>query len=204
MLWPLILDYASSEEFGLTLSLGSCGAVLGSVIMSVWGGPKRRVFGILALIPLQAILMILGGLHGELSVTFAAMGIFGFLFAQPIIVSCNQAIWQSKVPEKLQGRVFALQQMLEKLLAILAYTITGPLIEVVFASLLQLPGPIGATVTQIVGVGPGRGIGLLLVGMGSILLLATALAYRDPWVRRVDLILPNAPKSDRVLADVRP
>ena len=203
MLWPLILDYATSEEFGLTLSIGSFGAVLGSVIMSVWGGPQRRVYGILALVPVQAILMILGGLHGQLSVTYAALGIFGFLFAQPIIVSCNQAIWQSKVPVKLQGRVFALQQMLEKSLAIVAYAVTGPLIETVFASLLILEGPLGQPVRQIVNVGPGRGIGLLLILMGSLILMATVAAYRDPRVRRVDTLLPDAPQAERSLTHVR-
>lgn len=203
MLWPLILDYASSEEFGLTLSLGSCGAVVGSVLMSVWGGPKRKVYGILGLVPLQAILMILGGVYGQLSVTFAGMGIFGFLLAQPIIVSCNQAIWQSKVPAKLQGRVFALQHMLEKSLSILAYAMTGPLLERILAPLLTLTGPLGEPVAQVVGVGPGRGIGFLLIGMGSLLLLATLVSYRDPLVRRVDTLVPDAPQPDLSLVTVR-
>ena len=147
--------------------------------------------------------MILGGVYGQLSVTFAGMGIFGFLLAQPIIVSCNQAIWQSKVPAKLQGRVFALQQMLEKSLSILAYALTGPLLERVLAPLMTLTGPLGEPVAQMVGVGPGRGIGFLLIGMGSLLLLATLISYRDPLVRRVDTLVPDAPQPELSLATAR-
>lgn len=192
MMWPLILNYASSAEFGVALSLGSCGAVLGSVLMSVWGGPRRRVFGVFGFISVQAILMILGGFYAKHSIIFVSIGIFGFLFSQPIIVSCNRAIWQSKVPVNLQGRVFALQLMLEQILAILGYLVTGPLIENLFDPLLSLPGGTGKAIAQVLGVGPGRGIGFLLILMGFVCLLATTAAFRDPLVRRIDLILPDA------------
>lgn len=187
--WPLVLEFGSSAELGLVLSTGSCGMLLGSLLMSGWGGPKRRIYGILNFVPLQGGVMLLGGL--QTSIPLAAMGLFGYLFAQPIIVSCNQAIWQSKVPLNLQGRVFALQQMIEKSLALLAYIAVGPLVDYLLEPIMATDGLLANSMGRVIGVGPGRGIALLVILMGIVNLLATVIAYREPRLRRLEKELPD-------------
>ncbi|NJL83960.1 MAG: MFS transporter, partial [Chloroflexaceae bacterium] len=139
--WPYILSFASSAELGLVLSVGGCGMLLGSLAISTWGGPKRRIYGMVALVPLQGILIIVGA--WQFSLMVAGGVIFAFLFAQPIIVSCNQSIWQSKVPLALQGRVFALQTMLERSFAILAYSLSGPIADYILEPLMLPDGGLG-------------------------------------------------------------
>ena len=187
--WPLILDFGSQEELGFVLSIGGSGLLLGSIVMTAWGGPKRRVYGLLYFIPLQGLIMLMAAL--QTSIPLAAMGLFVYLFAQPIIVSCNQAIWQSKVPQHFQGRVFALQQMIEKSLAIFAYIVVGPLVEG-FLEPLMASGPFAERVGPFIGgVGPGRGIALMVLLMGIGNLLATLTAYRCRRLRRLDVELPT-------------
>ena len=192
--WPLILDFGSREELGYVLSIGGSGLLLGSIVMTAWGGPKRRVYGLLYFIPLQAGIMLMAAL--QTSIPLAAMGLFVYLFAQPIIVSCNQAIWQSKVPQHYQGRVFALQQMIEKSLAIFAYIVVGPLVEN-FLEPLMAGGLFAETVGPYIGgIGQGRGIALMVLLMGIGNLLATVIAFRSRRLRRLDIELPTVKRPD--------
>ncbi|NJR54760.1 MAG: MFS transporter [Acaryochloris sp. CRU_2_0] len=187
--WPLILDFGSREELGLVLSIGGTGMLLGSIVITAWGGPKQRVYGLLYFIPLQGLIMLMAAL--KTSIPLAAMGLFVYLFAQPIIVSCNQAIWQSKVPHHFQGRVFALQQMIEKSLAIFAYIVVGPLVED-FLEPLMTSGPMAERLGSFIGgIGPGRGIALMVLLMGIGNLLATLIAYQSQRLRRLEIELPN-------------
>ena len=45
---PMLLEFASPTKVGGVLSTGGLGMLVGAVIMSTWGGPKRRVAGMLA------------------------------------------------------------------------------------------------------------------------------------------------------------
>jgi MFS family permease len=192
--WPLILDFGSREELGLVLSIGGTGMLLGSIVITAWGGPKHRVYGLLYFIPLQGLVMLMAA--SQTSIPLAAMGLFVYLFAQPIIVSCNQAIWQSKVPHHIQGRVFALQQMIEKSLAIFAYIVVGPVVED-FLEPLMTRGPVAERLGPLIGgIGPGRGIALMVLLMGIGNLLMTLIAYQSQRLRRLEIELPtlNPPK----------
>lgn len=44
---PRALTIVSPEKAGLILGIGGSGMVVGSIMMSVWGGPKRRVLSVL-------------------------------------------------------------------------------------------------------------------------------------------------------------
>ena len=196
LFWPFVLNFASSTELGMVLSIGGCGMLFGSLLMSTWKGPKRRVDAIIGFVALQGVLIVLGGWRSSL--ILAGIGIFGYLFAQPIIVSCNQTIWQSKIPIRLQGRVFALQVMLERSLAIVAYLVIGPLTDHLLEPLMAVDGLLAPSVGQFLGVGPGRGIGLLLCLLGLVNLFTAAVAATDPRLRHVEAEVPDAISSSVV------
>ncbi|RMF22318.1 MAG: MFS transporter [Cyanobacteria bacterium J083] len=197
--WPFILNFGSSEELGRVLSIGGCGMLVGSVMISVWGGPSRKIDAIVGCIMLQGLFVMLGGLRN--SVIWAAVAIFGYLFAQPIIVSCNQAIWQSKVPQALQGRVFALQQMLERSLAIIAYLTSGPLVDQVLTPLMAEDNFISRLAQKLIrGEEPPQAIALILILVGTINLGAAMIAYGQPSLRRVEEEVPDAAENKLGLA----
>jgi MFS transporter, DHA3 family, macrolide efflux protein len=194
LLWPMMLDTASGVGLGVVLSVAGCGMLFGSIAISAWGGPKRRMYGILLFVFIQGACLCLGGIRSTVMV--AAIVGFGYLFARPIIASCNQTIWQSKVPMHLQGRVFALQNVVEKSLLIVALVTAGPLVERVFDPLMASDGLLADTIGKLIGVGPGRGIGLLFVLIGMLNILVTVIAYRTPRLRRVEKELPDAIPSN--------
>ncbi|MEY2832573.1 MAG: hypothetical protein RLZZ574_1831, partial [Cyanobacteriota bacterium] len=189
VLWPLLYQPGSTTQLGFVLSVGGCGMLLGSVLMSVWSGPRNRVKAIICFVGLQGLIVLIGGL--KISPVILAVGIFGYLFSQPIIVSCNQAIWQSKVPSRLQGRVFALQQTLERSLAICAYLLAGPLVDNVLNPLMAEGGIVAQMIGKVINTGMGQGVTLLLVILGVINLVVVAIAYREPRLRYLEQELPD-------------
>ena len=195
VLWPLLYQPGSTQQLGFVLSVGGCGMLVGSVLMSVWSGPKNRVKAIICFVGLQGLIVLIGGL--KISPVILAFGIFGYLFSQPIIVSCNQAIWQTKVPSRLQGRVFALQQTLERSLAICAYLLAGPLVDNVLNPLMAEGGVIAQVIGKVINTGMGQGVTLLLVILGIVNLMVVAIAYREPRLRRLEKELPDRNKFSK-------
>jgi MFS family permease len=190
LFWPLVLSFATSKELGLILSISGCGMLLGSVAVSVWGGPKNRMKAILWLVGLQGLCLCLGGFKP--SVILAGIGGFGYLFARPFIVSSNHTIWQSKVPFELQGRIFSLQSIVERSLLILSHLTVGPLADRVLEPMMKPDGLLADSVGKIIGVGAGRGTGLLFMLIGILNLVAVLVAYRMPRLRRVEKEIPDA------------
>lgn len=199
LFWPFILNFSSSQGLGLVLSIGGFGWLLGSVTISAWGGPRRRISGIYLFVPLQGLLLCLGVFKA--SIALAGLTVFGFLFAYPIVISCNQTIWQTKVPPELQGRVFALQQMVEKSASILAYAVTGPLVDHIFEPMLLSDGLLAGTVGQLIGTGSGRGSAFLVILMGILNIIATFIAYQNRHIRRVELMVREPIFSEVVSAE---
>ena len=191
ILWPLLYEPNSTERLGGVLSIGGCGMLVGSLLMSVWGGSKHRVLIIISCVALQGFVTLGAGL--KISLVALALGIFLYLFSLPIIISSNQAIWQSKVPTRLQGRVFALQQSLERTLAICAYISAGPLVDNVLNPLMAEGSFLETTIGRFIGgsIGQGTGISLLLILLGVLNLIIVAVAFREPRLRRLEKELPD-------------
>jgi MFS family permease len=194
ILWPLLYKPNSTTELGSILSIGGCGMLLGSVLMTVWSSPKKLVRIIVTFVGLQGIIILLSGL--KISMVIVAIGIFCYLFSLPIIVSCNQTIWQRKIPPRLQGRIFALQQAIERSLAICAYLLAGPLVDRVFNPLMSENGLLAHSIGKIIGTGFGQGIALLLILLGIVNLVAAAIASQEPHLQQLEIELPDLGKSN--------
>lgn len=190
LLPPLVLTFASSAALGTVVSIGGVGALLGSLAISIWGGPRRKVYGVLGGILVQGAILLLGGFRP--SVALIATATFLFLFCFPVVASCSQAIWQSKIAPEIQGRVFALRRMVALSAAPVAYLLAGPLVDRVFEPLLLVDGSLAGTVGQLIGVGPGRGIGLMLILLGLGTILVVIASFLAPQIRLVELQLPDA------------
>ncbi len=187
---PMILGWTSSDILGAIISVAGAGMLAGSLIMSAWGGPRRRINGVLNFELLSGLCFVLIGLQP--SFWWTAVGVFGAHLTIAIIFGSNQAIWQSKVEPDVQGRVFAMQQMVTRAASPLAYFLAGPLADRVFEPLLATDGALAGGLGQVLGTGAGRGIGLLFILLG-VAKVAVSLAGRlYPHMRNVEDELPDA------------
>jgi DHA3 family macrolide efflux protein-like MFS transporter len=189
VLAPMILSFASADTLGVIVSIAGLGMLTGSLVMSAWGGPKRRVHGILSFELLSGISFILMGLRP--SAWLIALGAFTAHLAIAIASSCNQALWQSKVAPEVQGRVFATQQMVTQAAAPLGFLLAGSLADYVFEPLFNVGGPLSISVGQVIGAGPGRGIALLIMVMGLLKLSVSLWGLLYPRIRLVEDELPD-------------
>lgn len=190
LLSPLVLSFGSASDLGVVLSVTGFGMLGGGVVM-VSRGVRRgqTVRTILWLLAVQGSLLLLGGARP--SVTLVAGAAAVYVFCTPIIASSSLALWQRKVPPALHGRVFALTRMVSMSAFPVAYLVAGPLADRVFEPLLAPDGALAGTVGAVIGVGPGRGIGLLFVILGSLTVAATLVARGYRPLRRLERELPD-------------
>jgi DHA3 family macrolide efflux protein-like MFS transporter len=193
LITPMILDMTSPEVLGYLFSIIGVGMLVGTLVMSAWGGPKRRIHGVLAFLMLSGVFISLFGVSP--SIPLLAVSGFVVMFTMPIINGSSQAIWQSKVAPDVQGRVFAVRRMIAMSMTPLAYVIAGPLADRVFVPLLLEGGALASTVGRVIGVGPGRGTGFMFIVIGAISVVVSAGGYLNSHVRNVEDELPDVMPS---------
>jgi MFS transporter, DHA3 family, macrolide efflux protein len=187
---PLVLSFASAATLGIVRSVAGLGLLFGSVLMSVWRGPRRKVYGVLTGVLLSGVSMLIAGLApSALLISIAA---FFFALGMPLVSASSQPIWQSKVPVDVQGRVFGVRMMIATAAMPLSYLISGPLVDFVFEPLMAPGGGLASSVGRLIGSGEGRGIGLLFVILGVLSTIAVVLGYLYPRLRLVEDELPDA------------
>jgi MFS family permease len=192
LLAPMILARTGNNELllGTVQSTLGIGGLLGGILLSVWGGPRRKVDGVLIGMIATSLLgsTVLG--MGQ-SLPFWLVGAFGAMFFIPILNGSNQAIWQSKVAPDVQGRVFATRRLIAQITAPLAMLSAGPLADYLLEPAMQPGGSLASTFGWLVGVGPGAGIGLILVITGVLGAVAALSGYAVPAVREIETRLPD-------------
>ena len=198
LLAPMILSRTGNNEviFGSVQSAGAIGGVIGGVLMSLWGGFKRRIHGVLIGWILSSLALVLLGIGRDLSVWIPAM-LIGTLFF-PLINSSSQAIWQAKVAPDLQGRVFTSRRLIAWLTQPVTPLIAGLLADYVMEPAMQAPGWLSQTFGSVVGTGPGAGMGLLTVFCCLMCALVGLSGYYIPVIRSLEDTLPDHDQSQKV------
>ena len=200
LVFPLVLGFADEIAMGNAFTAAGLGMVAGSILMSAWGGPKRRIYGVLGGDIFLGLALILFGLRPSFALIVAG-GVLAF-FVLPIANGSSQALWQAKVEPDLQGRVFAVRRVLAQIAGPVALLMAGPLADNVFEPLLQEGGALADTVGNVIGVGPGRGIAFLFIILGVSSIIFTIIAYLYPRLRNVEDEIPDydeAPSGEELV-----
>lgn len=188
---PLVLSFSTPTALGIIQSVVGLGMLAGSILLSAWGGPRQRIRGVLGFIGLMAVGLTVIGLYP--APWTVAAGLVLMTIGAPVASGCSQAIFQAKVAADQQGRVFAVRTMISRSMMPLAMLLAGPLADQIFEPRLQAGGAWATTwLGTLLGAGPGRGMGLMFILAGALLLAATGLAALNPRLRRVEQELPDA------------
>ncbi len=187
---PLILGMTTADVLGYLNSVAGLGMLVGTVLMSVWGGPRRRIYGIFAAEMVLGLTTLLFGLR--LSVPLMAINNFWFMLAMPVSNGCSQAIWQTKVAPDVQGRVFAIRRMIASSIVPLSYALAGPLAEKLFEPWMAEGGALAPSLGRIFGVGPGHGIALVFTLAGALYMIGVLAILLHPRIRRLEVEIPDA------------
>ncbi|HAY84228.1 MAG TPA: MFS transporter [Chloroflexi bacterium] len=129
----LIKDHFNGTviQLGTYNSLFGIGVILGGLLLSVWGGFKRKIItSMFGLMLLGAGVLTVGLLPSEMfSLALVTALLFGF--GLPITNGSIGAIMQSSVAPDMQGRVFSLIGSLSGAMAPIGLAIAGPVSDVI-------------------------------------------------------------------------
>jgi DHA3 family macrolide efflux protein-like MFS transporter len=192
LLAPMILSRTGNNSviLGTVQSAFGVGGVVGGLALSAWGGPKKRVHGVLAGMAVSCLFGYVTIGLGKDMYTWA-IGAFLMMLFNPLINGSNQAIWQSKVPPEMQGRVFGTRAMIARISQPVAMAITGPLADKFLIPEMMAGGSLTPYFGWLVGVGPGTGISLLWLFLGIIGFAAGLGGYLFKQVRDVEELIPD-------------
>ncbi len=189
---PLVLIVVNQDEslLGLQMSLACSGLLVGGLMIAAWGGPKRKIDGLLGFSLLSGLAI---AAHGFAS-SFTLLVVAGFLMflSIPPAQAASHALWQTKVPSHLLGRCMAILRMTGEAALPLGYLLAGPLAEFVFEPALMPGGALADTVGTLVGVGEGRGLGVMFIVLGALMVAVAAIGYGIRSIRQVERDLPDA------------
>lgn len=180
----------NANVLGSTQAAAAIGGVVGGALLTAWGGPKRKVNGVLMGMVLTSLFgTLVIGLGRSLPVWMAG----SFLMMVPVIIlnGSNQAIWQSKVPPALQGRVFSVRRLIAQVTVPVAMLASGPLADKVFGPAMMPAGRLAPVFGWLTGTGMGTGISLMFVWAGLAGAAVGIVGYFVPNIRNVEVLIPD-------------
>lgn len=187
---PLILSYGSATQLATCSMLGAIGGMAGALVMSIWGGTKRRATGMIGFVILEGVFAILTG--SSKNFICPAIGIFGFWCCVTLVNAHWQSIIQMKVGLELQGRVLATNQMLASSSMPIGYWIAGCLSDSVFEKSMIHGGLLYDVFGPVIGTGAGRGIALLLIFAGVCSVIWAIIGFNCRPLRYMEDYLEDA------------
>lgn len=188
LLAPMVLSKSANNEVSLATvqTIGALGGIAGGVLLSVWGGPKRRIQGIL-IGGVGACLFGITWLGLSTQLLFWAIGSFFFAFFEPFVEGINLSIWQSKVEADVQGRVLSARHLMAQIPYLLGVLASGFLAEKIMTPLLRKD----SLFANWLGNESGAGISLLMIlaGMAGAIIFLLGYVFRN--IREVDSLIPD-------------
>ena len=172
---PYGLTLFSVQIWGIVLGVTSTGFIIGGIIIAKRGLGKKPLRTLLTANIIMATIGILFGIR-EFWLLYA-IGIFMYMLLIPIIEATEQTIIQTVVPLKRQGRVFGFAQSFEAAASPITAILIGPIAQFwVIPYMNSADGQ--AQLGWLLGSGDARGIALLFVIGGIIMLVAATLAFK--------------------------
>lgn len=172
----------SVEMWGTFFAVGSTGFLVGGALVGKFGLGSN---------PLRTMLIVVAAM-GFLGAVFTlrewawlyVAGIWLYLTLVPIVEAAEQTVIQQVVPLNRQGRVFGFAMAFESAAAPITAFLIAPLAQ--FWIIPYARSAEGAAQLEpLLGQGTSRGIALVFLVSGIILILAALIAFLTPVYRKV-------------------
>jgi DHA3 family macrolide efflux protein-like MFS transporter len=199
---PMILlrTENNSASLGAAQSAFALGGVIGGLVVSAWGGFKKRIRGMLLGWSMFAFFgMVLFGLGRSLYVWIPVLFLASMTF--PLTQSASNAIWQAKVAPDLQGRVFSARRLIAWLVDPIMPVVAGALADYVTEPAMTTQSGLASAFGWLVGNSPGSGMSLQYIFSGLLYASIALLAWFIPVIRNVETLLPDHDQLKKVDED---
>jgi DHA3 family multidrug efflux protein-like MFS transporter len=194
---PYGLEMFSVELWGILLAVGSSGFLLGGALIGKFGLGSN---------PLRTLLLAVIAM-GVLGAVFTLrewawlyiVGIWLYLTLVPFVEAAEQTVIQQVVPLERQGRVFGFAMAFESAAAPVTAFLIAPIAQ--FWIIPYARSADGAAqLAPLLGEGTSRGIALVFLVAGLIMVAAAVLAFLTPVYRRVSAEYAEAAAAETASA----
>ena len=188
---PYGLELFSVEMWGGLFALASTGFIVGGAVIGKVGLGSNPLRTMLLVV---MVLGLLGALFTIREWLYIA-GIWLYMALFPAVEAAEQTVIQRVVPLARQGRVFGFAMAFESSAAPVTAFVVAPLAE--FWIIPYARSDAGAAALEpLLGEGTARGIALIFLCAGALMILAAALAFLTPVYRRVSAEYAHAAAED--------
>jgi len=183
ILSPMILVRTGGDKIalGTIQTIMGLGGILGGLVLVASKTPRKKasLFAWSTLISFGICDLLTASSHAVWSWSAS-----GFLseFSIPFIVNPYYSLWQEKVPGDVQGRVFAVREMIQTSPSPVGYLIGGLMADHIFEPFFMQT----TALTPLVGSGPGAGMAAMFLITGFFGALNGLVAVLHPAVRKLD------------------
>jgi DHA3 family macrolide efflux protein-like MFS transporter len=152
-LMPLLVTehfHGAALELGWLEAAWGVGMLAGGLLLTIWGGFRRRVYTSLSGLVVSGIAIVAVGLAPEHALPLALSGLFVAGLMNPLVNGPFVAILQAAVAPEIQGRVFTLVGSLTSAMMPLSLAVAGPVADAIG---IQPWYVIGGAIFALLGVG---------------------------------------------------
>ena len=174
LLGPLMMSVYNSQAYGNVQAGIDLAMLLGGLCSSLIPDTKNKIKRILLILSLCSIGPIISGT--TLNRIIITGGFFIFMFPVPYVNTLLMSIFQIKIERNVLGRVGALMTAILAAITPIAYLCAGPLADYVFEPLMNEKG---------------RGIGLIFITSGILLIISCLLMRLNKTVTSIEKRLPD-------------
>ncbi len=193
LIGPLVMSNYDSKIFGFVESSFGIGMLVGSIVSGMLK-TKDKVKSIFTSLILSAVFLMTVGISYKWYFIF--VGVLFFALPIPRINTLFGTLMQSKISNDMLGKVSALSMSINNLFSPVAVLLSGILADYVFKPLLVKGGSLSDTIVgKTIGVGATRGIGLMFIVFGFMLVVLGVFALNDKKIRSFEKDVPDVIKE---------
>jgi DHA3 family multidrug efflux protein-like MFS transporter len=194
---PYGLEMFPVELWGAYFALGATGFIIGGALIGKFGLGRNPLRTMLCAVVVMGVIGAVFTLR-EWAWLYIA-GIWLYLVLIPFVEAAEQTVIQRVVPLPRQGRVFGFAMAFESAAAPVTAFLIAPIAQVWIIPYARSPQ--GAEqLAPLLGEGTSRGIALIFLIAGIILIVAALLAFLTPVYRRVSASYASTVEEDRATA----
>ncbi|KJQ65702.1 hypothetical protein TZ88_00395 [Streptococcus gordonii] len=182
----MILGFASSQEVGWTMAISSSGMLLGGLILGIFS--IKRHFHLILSLSLGLLGIFMAGMGSKENLVWICF--FGFLLfmSLPFANTAIDYLIRLNIDKSEQGKAWGTIGIISQFGYVIAYASMGWVADSFFKPLLLPKGALSTWLGSIIGIGSGRGYGLLLILAGFCISISALFLYRQPAIKELEYV----------------
>lgn len=181
---PMMLNLTTIKIVGTSQSIQAAGILIGSLFIGLFGSKNNNI-------KILAISLFLAGIFFtnigmSTNIFFITMAGFLFFATLPFINTSIEVLIRKNIDNRKQGRVWSIISNITYLGSIMAFAVAGILADKIFNPLFEPGGLFVENLGRIIGVGNGRGIALIFIISGVMIVSISFFIRQDKKIKELE------------------